>query len=269
MSSMPLQIPTDTILCPRCGLEISVTDQVTHRLRGELAKELRPQLEEEPQSLVTQQLEELNDHVQVLDAENASLKQHERELRRERETVERREADLDLIVEREAGKRVKALAQAATQNARRRYQPQIEELQETIRRMQRDLDAAGGRATQPLSELRGRAGELALDTVLSATFPHDDISEVPPLRAGADIIQRVLTPTGMVAGMILWESKRAKTKRSFCQQSVSKSVSARWNPSKEDGVGWDSLYLTEVNHGSLKVATRVRIPLGLPERDPR
>ena len=89
MSSMPLQIPTDTILCPRCGPEISVTDQVTHRLRGELAKELRPQLEEEPQSLVTQQLEELNDHVQVLDAENASLKQHERELRRERETVER------------------------------------------------------------------------------------------------------------------------------------------------------------------------------------
>jgi hypothetical protein len=52
--------------------------------------------------------------------------------------------------------------------------------------------------------------ELAIEEGLARAFPLDTIEEVKKGVRGGDVIQRVVTRGGQVAGVILWESKRAK-----------------------------------------------------------
>src|ERR671915_1936072 len=46
--------------------------------------------------------------------------------------------------------------------------------------------------------------------MLRSAFPHDEILPVPKGVNGADLVQRVRSPTGLVCGTILWEAKQTK-----------------------------------------------------------
>ncbi len=52
--------------------------------------------------------------------------------------------------------------------------------------------------------------ELALEDLISQTFPSDLVQSVPKGINGADIIQRVQNSNGVLAGSIIWESKNTK-----------------------------------------------------------
>jgi hypothetical protein len=58
--------------------------------------------------------------------------------------------------------------------------------------------------------LQGEVLELAIEAGLGRSFPLDTIEEVKKGVRGGDVIQRVSTRTGQAAGVILWETKRAK-----------------------------------------------------------
>jgi hypothetical protein len=57
-------------------------------------------------------------------------------------------------------------------------------------------------------KLQGEVQELALMEMLAATFPFDEISEVPVGVRGADCIQTVRNNFGQECGKIIYESKR-------------------------------------------------------------
>jgi len=63
---------------------------------------------------------------------------------------------------------------------------------------------------QGSQQLQGEVLELALEDLISQTFPSDLVQPVPKGINGADIIQRVQNPNGDLAGSIIWESKRTK-----------------------------------------------------------
>ena len=63
---------------------------------------------------------------------------------------------------------------------------------------------------QGSQQLQGEVLELAIEDGLRRAFPVDAIEEVKKGARGGDIIQRVTTRSGQVAGVLLWESKRAR-----------------------------------------------------------
>ena len=63
---------------------------------------------------------------------------------------------------------------------------------------------------QGSQQLQGEALELSLEALLKAAFPLDEILPVPKGVNGADLIQRVRSPSGAVCGTILWEAKQTK-----------------------------------------------------------
>jgi hypothetical protein len=58
--------------------------------------------------------------------------------------------------------------------------------------------------------LQGEVLELELENLLRAKFPFDTIEPVPKGEFGGDTLQRVVSPSGLMSGTILWESKRTK-----------------------------------------------------------
>jgi hypothetical protein len=59
-------------------------------------------------------------------------------------------------------------------------------------------------------QLQGEVQELALEDLLSRTYPFDTIEEVPKGVRGADAIQIVINSNQHKCGLIVYESKRTK-----------------------------------------------------------
>ena len=66
------------------------------------------------------------------------------------------------------------------------------------------------KAEQGSQQIQGEVLEVALEDGLRREFPLDVIEEVKKGQRGGDVIQRVMTRLSQPAGLILWETKRAK-----------------------------------------------------------
>lgn len=84
------------------------------------------------------------------------------------------------------------------------------ELQKKIDDMAAKLAEAQAKATQGSQQLQGEVLELAIEEGLRRCFPLDTIEEVKKGQRGGDVLQHVMTRTGQAAGIILWETKRAR-----------------------------------------------------------
>jgi hypothetical protein len=79
---------------------------------------------------------------------------------------------------------------------------------ESMRQQIEQLRRSGSAGSQ---QLAGDVLEVDLTQVLSEAFPGDQFERVPKGKSGGDMVHRVMTAGGAVAGTILWESKRTKT----------------------------------------------------------
>lgn len=133
----------------------------------------------------------------------AALLIKQRELddaRRELElTIQKRVADL-VSAEREKGKKE---AEEGLSLKLREKDLQLESLHKNVEDLKRKLEQ-GSQQTQ------GEAMEMQLEDILRGRFPHDVIEPIAKGEFGGDILQRVVLPTGVACGGILWETKRTK-----------------------------------------------------------
>ncbi len=133
----------------------------------------------------------------------AALLAKERELedaRREMELTVQKRVSAMVAVERERGKKE---AEEGLSLKLVEKDLQLTSLHKTVEEMKRKMEQ-GSQQTQ------GEALEMQLEELLRSRFPHDVIEPVAKGELGADILQRVVLPTGVSCGAILWESKRTK-----------------------------------------------------------
>jgi hypothetical protein len=131
-------------------------------------------------------------------------------LREERQKLQDQKAAMALDVQRQVDARVgerDALIRAQEQE---RSLLEKAELQKKIDDVSAKLLEAQAKASQGSQQLQGEVLELAIEDSLRRTFPLDVIEEVKKGQRGGDVLQRVMTRTGQPAGIILWETKRAK-----------------------------------------------------------
>ena len=88
------------------------------------------------------------------------------------------------------------------------HQMQLRELQKQLDDQKKLAEEMRRKAEQGSMQLQGEVQELALEELLRAAFPYDNIREVGKGVKGADCIQVIRNKFGQECGCIIYESKR-------------------------------------------------------------
>lgn len=225
-----------SISCPSCGKKIPLT----RALRAEIESAARERYEQtlrdrehELRSAFDSQLRESLEQARTVAAQNAEAKlardldalkaqltEQSKELeearrlelalrKRERE-LERRQADLEVTVQRTLDEERRQLVTEAEQRFAAQHRLKDVEKERQLSEMRRQIEDLKRKAEQGSQQLQGEAGEFELETTLRMAFPSDEIVPIGQGLRGADIHQVVSDARGAKAGAILWECKNAR-----------------------------------------------------------
>lgn len=177
------------------------------KMKEALEKDLSSKLESkfalEQQDLRSQLMEEKRKSVE---AQNKEL-----ELRKMQRELEDRQQSLKLELQRQLDAERAQIAEQTMKVAQAEAAHVIEQQRLKMFELQKALDEARIKSLQGSQQTQGEALELRLEEELSRLFPLDDFEPVPKGIRGADLIQRVRSGSGKLAGTILWEFKQTKT----------------------------------------------------------
>ena len=143
-------------------------------------------------------------------AEVRALKDQELELREERERLKQEKESLGLEIRRQVDAQMQQRESTVRSQEIEKAKLREADLQQTIEGMKGTIEELQRKSQQGSQQLQGEVLELAIEVALGRSFPLDTIEEVKKGVRGGDVIQRVATRTGQAAGVILWETKRAK-----------------------------------------------------------
>ncbi len=129
-----------------------------------------------------------------------------RQLREIEEARKNQELDYQRKLDEERS-RIQEAARTALADEFARKEAQMRVQMESV---QRELADAKRKLEQGSQQLQGEALECGLEEMLRAAFPLDEIVEVPKGVNGADLLQRVRSPSGPLCGTIVWEAKQTK-----------------------------------------------------------
>lgn len=143
-------------------------------------------------------------------AQVATLRNEQLELRKERQQLKDEKDSLALEVQKQVDAQVQQREAVVRAQEAERSKLREADLQKKLDDLSGQLADAQRKAEQGSQQLQGEVLELAIEEALRRSFPLDSIEEVKKGVRGGDVIQRVTTRTGQPAGVILWETKRAK-----------------------------------------------------------
>src|SRR5687767_3062437 len=207
----------EKVACPKCShrfhLSEGISRQAIERHAGEFEralaegrKKLEAQLAAEAKAQFDVQLKALNDALSAKDATLARWRTEELALRNQLRELQDAKKNQDLEYVRRLDAERKKIEETVGQELGRReaqWKAQLESAQREAADLKRKLE-------QGSQQLQGEALELSLEGLLKSAFPLDEIVPVPKGVNGADLIQRVRSPSGLVCGTILWEAKQTK-----------------------------------------------------------
>ncbi len=197
--------------------EITEFEQKKERENEIFKQKLEEQVNKRSEKIKKETLEGFEQQLKALQEENEKKKQENRSLRekeivllkKENELKEKAE-ELELNIEKQLLEKQKELEEKGRAKEReanllkeKEYQKQLDDQKKLIDEMKR-------KAEQGSMQIQGEVQELALEELLSTTYPFDQISEVPKGVRGADCIQTVINSRQQACGAIVYESKRTK-----------------------------------------------------------
>ncbi|GAA4410193.1 hypothetical protein GCM10023187_34510 [Nibrella viscosa] len=163
--------------------------------------------QEEQQALVRALQEDLN----AKSARIRDMQAQELRLLRQQRELEDQRAALDLEVEKRLQQERDAIRTTALQRAQDETKWELEQQQELIKSLTLQLSTMKQKLEQGSQQAQGEVVELALERLLTAVYPFDQIEEVAKGQHGADVIHTVRSEYGRVCGRIIYETKRTRT----------------------------------------------------------
>jgi len=217
-----IMVPADEeVACPKCSHRFPLSEgfsrQAIERHAGEFErtlaegrKQLEARLAAEAKAHFDTQLKSLNEALSAKEGTLARFRSEELALRKQlhdfQESIRNQEVEYARKLDAERKRIEEQARSAAGEEVSRReaqWKAQLESAQREAADLKRKLE-------QGSQQLQGEALELSLGALLEAAFPLDEILPVPKGVNGADLIQRVRSPSGAVCGTILWEAKQTK-----------------------------------------------------------
>lgn len=198
------------VICPKCGSEI----EITQALRGEIEKEISIETKEKVRKEIQEKMDfEISDLKRALTEKEEKMKEfreRELELREEKRRLEEKEKEMALEVQRRVDEERKKTEEATFKKADEEHRLKDMEKEKVITDLKNALEDAQRKASQGSQQTQGEVLELDLEETLKNSFPQDLIEPIGKGIRGADIRQTVKSQSGIVCGVILWESKRTK-----------------------------------------------------------
>ncbi len=214
-----------TIKCTHCGAEIEITQALLHEVEEQVKDAVSVSHKQELEKVRAEA--EKAARVKAVEAASLELKDRENqvsELREQNKTLTTQLLELNKSIrelksqeEKKALEYEKRLNDAIDKNREdlaktlgEKSQMEVLELKKQLDDTKKALDDAKNKLAQKSQQLQGEVLELNIEEKLRSAFVYDDIAPVGKGSQGADIIQTVKNQAGKAAGVILWETKRAK-----------------------------------------------------------
>jgi len=153
---------------------------------------------------------DLNEILQQRDKKLAEAQKAQADVIKKQRELDDEKRELDLTIEKRVQASVEEVRSKAKKEVEDELKLKVSEKEEQIASMQRRIEELKQKAEQGSQQLQGEVMELELENTLRTKFPFDSIEPVAKGEFGGDVIQRVVSPSGLVCGSILWESKRTK-----------------------------------------------------------
>lgn len=213
--------PAEPVACPKCNhrfaLREGLSRQAIERHAGEFEravaegrKALEARLAAEAKAQYDTQAKALSEALAAKERAMTRFRDEELGLRRQLRELEEAKKNQDLEYQRRLDaerKKIEEQARSTVNDEVGRREAQWKAQLDSAQREAADLKR---KLEQGSQQLQGEALELSLEALLRTSFPLDEILPVPKGVNGADLIQRVRSPTGLVCGTILWEAKQTK-----------------------------------------------------------
>ena len=209
----------EKVACPKCSHRFPLSEGISRqaierhaadleRALAETRKKLEAQLAAEARARFDVQLKAANEALSAKEGALARFRAEELALRKQlgdfQESIRNQEVEYAASSTPSARRsRSRRARRSAKSSAGAKRKAQLESAQREAADLKRKLE-------QGSQQLQGEALELSLEALLKAAFPLDEILPVPKGVNGADLIQRVRSPSGLVCGTILWEAKQTK-----------------------------------------------------------
>lgn len=215
-------MPEQTITCPYCKKEITLTDAISRPIRDQLRKELESEAakreaeikknaEAKAKKEVALELKDLQDRNSSMEKRLNEAKKAELDLRKQRKELEDKQKDLELEIVRKLDEERQIIKEQAEKKAAEDHRLKDLEKEKQINDMKQQIEILKRKAEQGSQQTQGEVFELELEETLKANFPFDSIEPVPKGIRGADILQRVHNKLGQFCGTIVLEVKQAKS----------------------------------------------------------
>jgi hypothetical protein len=162
------------------------------------------------QQLFANDRQELERQLAQKSQQVADLRGVELSLRQEKSALEDRAAALEIEVARKLDAGRAELESRVRAQERERAEFEKADLRKRLDDVNAQLAEAQRKTHQGSQQLQGEVLELTLQSGLERAFPVDAIDEVKKGARGGDVVQRIMTRSGQMAGILLWEAKRAK-----------------------------------------------------------
>lgn len=189
---------------------------VTERLKAERARIAADEAKKAKLALgddLERKANEISELTKILKSRDEKLAEAQKaqaELMRKQRELDDAKREMELTIETRVQESLGKVRDTAKKDAEQELSLKVIEKDQTINSMKKQIDELKQKAEQGSQQLQGEALELQLEAVLSRKFPHDLIEPVKKGEHGGDVLQRVISPTGVRCGTILWESKRTK-----------------------------------------------------------
>src|SRR5918999_760476 len=199
----------EKVACPKCNhrfpLSEGISRQAIERHAGELErslaehrKKLEAQLAAEAKAQFETQARALSEALAAKEGALTKFGVEELTLRKQLRELEDAKKNQDLEYQRKLDaerKRIEEHARSALGEEVGRREAQWKAQLDSAQREAADLKR---KLEQGSQQLQGEALELSLEALLKAAFPLDEILPVPKGVNGADLVQRVRSPSGLV-----------------------------------------------------------------------
>ena len=205
-----------TLVAAKRAVEAEVTDRVTAQLTQERARVVAEEANKAQLASAAEvaakarEVSELQDVLKSREAKLAEAQQAQAELIKKQRELDDAKRELELTVQKRVQGELEVVRVQAKRDAEEGLKLKVLEKDQTISAMQQTIEELRRRSEQGSQQLQGEVQELELENLLRSKFPFDLIEPVAKGEFGGDVLHRVMSPTGQLCGVILWESKRTK-----------------------------------------------------------
>jgi hypothetical protein len=182
---------------------------IEQRVRDGVTTE-REKLRKEAEATANRRVQEQQQVIDDMQQKLGEAQKAQAEVMRTKRELDDKSRELDLSVEKRVQEGLATVRDQAHKETEEAMRLRVMEKEQTIASMQKTIMELKQKSEQGSQQLQGEVQELDLEDVLRANFPRDKVEPVPKGEFGGDVLQHVVSATGLVCGTILWECKRTR-----------------------------------------------------------